>query len=457
MTAPIILAAMDDVSPNTGVVSYGGYTNDTSPVIRVTLGDQLAPGDTIALTDNGAAVGQTITLTAAEIAQGYADVPLSGLSEGWNLISATARATDGSVIATTPAFALGVATATPATPTISGADDDSGGALHAIVNGGHTGDATPILHIFEPGLPAPPPNPPGHPPYGGPPLLGGHILIYEGQTVVGEGTIGYNGTLDITADALAPGDHVLTAVAVDRAGNVSAPSAPFEVVVDAPAAEQAAGSGTPSDGDDLLQAGAGFLSVEGGLGADTIVGAASSDTLHGGPGNDSITGGAQFNAINGNTGDDTIIGRSPVGDWLLGGQGADSINAEQSTGHNIINGNLGNDVLRGGSGGDTLRGGQGDDVVVGGAGADWLFGDLGHNTLTGGGGADTFHALSGPSVDLVTDFNPAEGDRIVVDPGVVFTAEQVGTDTVVHVGDQGEMILANVKLENLPAGWIMHL
>jgi hypothetical protein len=271
MTAPIITAALDDVSPNTGVVSYGSYTNDTSPVIRVTLGDQLKPGDTVSLADNGSPVGQTVAVTAAEIAQGYVDVPLSGLSEGWNLINATARTADGAEIATTPLFAMGVATATPATPTISGADDDTGQTVRAIANGGHTGDATPVLHIVEPGLPPPPPNPPGHPPYGGPALLGGHIRIYEGETLVGEGTIGYNSAVTVATDELAPGDHVLTAVAVDRAGNVSAPSA-FELFVDAPVAAAAA-STTPTDGDDLLQAGPGFATVDGGLGADTILGA----------------------------------------------------------------------------------------------------------------------------------------------------------------------------------------
>jgi Ca2+-binding RTX toxin-like protein len=168
-------------------------------------------------------------------------------------------------------------------------------------------------------------------------------------------------------------------------------------------------------------------------------------------------GGTQFSAINGNEGADTIVGRSLTGDWLLGGQGADSITAEQSSGHNLINGNLGNDTLRGGSDADTIRGGQGDDIVVGGAGADWLSGDLGHNTLTGGDGADKFHAFAGPGSDLVTDFDAAQGDRIVLDPGVAFTAEQVGADTVVHVGAQGQMILANVQLATLPGGWITQL
>jgi hypothetical protein len=48
--------------------------------------------------------------------------------------------------------------------------------------------------------------------------------------------------------------------------------------------------------------------------------------------------------VNGNKGDDTVIGHSLTGDWLLGGQGNDLIDATASTGHNICHLNL-----RGGS------------------------------------------------------------------------------------------------------------
>jgi Ca2+-binding RTX toxin-like protein len=441
MTAPIITEALDDVAPQTGEVQYGGYTNDTSPVIRITLGDQLAAGETLRLSDNGAAIGPAITLTAAQLAQGYVDVPVTDLPQGWNLISATITAPGGGTVASTPNFALGVATATPASPTITGAADDSGPAVRMLADGDHTADATLVFQITEPGLPAPPTAPPGHPPYGGPPLLTGHIQLYEGDHLVGDAMIGFGGTVEIASGALSPGEHTLTAVAVDRAGNVSAPSQPFHVFID----QSGQGDGSSETPHSVL----------GGPGDDVIQGLAVAETLHGGDGNDSIVGGSQFNNINGNAGDDTIVGQSAVGDWLLGGRGADSIDASQSSGHNIINGNIGADTLQAGSGGDTLRGGQGDDVIKGGAGADWLSGDMGHNTLTGGGGADSFHA--GDGNDLVTDFSPAQGDRVVVDHGVHWTASQVGADTVVSIDGHGQIILANVQQSSLAAGWIAQL
>jgi len=176
--------------------------------------------------------------------------------------------------------------------------------------------------------------------------------------------------------------------------------------------------------------------------------------LRGGPGDDSIVGGAGFNAVNGNQGQDTIVGRSEVGDWLLGGQGADLIDARASKGLNILNGNQGDDTLQGGDGGGILRGGQGNDIVVGGSGADWISGDMGDNTLTGGGGADTFVAIPGHHTDRVLDFDQAEGDRVLILRGETFSASQVGADTVIKVGGQGEMILVGVTYSSLTDGWI---
>src|SRR5690348_992497 len=105
MTAPIITEALDDVAPRTGLVDYGNYTNDTSPTIRVTLGDQLVAGETLTLSDNDVPVGQPVVLTTEQIAKGYVDVPLANLPQGWNLIRATITVPGGAAVATTPYFA----------------------------------------------------------------------------------------------------------------------------------------------------------------------------------------------------------------------------------------------------------------------------------------------------------------------------------------------------------------
>ena len=60
-----------------------------------------------------------------------------------------------------------------------------------------------------------------------------------------------------------------------------------------------------------------------------------------------------------------------------------------------------------------LLGGPADDVLTGGYGNDTLYGDGGNDTLTGGPGADTFIFTStDEGADVITDFNPTEGDMI---------------------------------------------
>jgi Ca2+-binding RTX toxin-like protein len=212
----------------------------------------------------------------------------------------------------------------------------------------------------------------------------------------------------------------------------------------------------PPSGPVSLQATDGNASLVGGAGDDTLMGYSGQDTLFGGDGNDSIVGGADFNRVNGNRGDDTIIGHSVTGDWLLGGQGNDLIDATGSTGHNIINGNLGNDTMRGGDYGDTLRGGQGDDTIVAGAGNDLIFGDLGNNTITGGGGADTFHGGNGAALDVITDFHRSEGDQVQIGAGLTYQTSQSGADVRIDVSNGDVILLKNTSLDalNADSGWI---
>lgn len=191
----------------------------------------------------------------------------------------------------------------------------------------------------------------------------------------------------------------------------------------------------------------------GGAGADTLTGGENGpNTLQGGAGADMIQGGGGFDSLMGMQGDDTIDGGWGGDAWLVGGQGNDSLVAH--TGSNLLYGNMGEDTLQGADGADTIRGGQGDDIIFGGGGGDWLSGDRGHDTLTGGAGADVFHTFSGAGQSIVTDFNPAEGDRVQVDPGDSYTVTQQGANTVIDVNGGGEMVLQNVQMSSLHDGWI---
>jgi serralysin len=202
----------------------------------------------------------------------------------------------------------------------------------------------------------------------------------------------------------------------------------------------------------LVEGNAGADRVFAGAGNDTVDGGAGVGYLRGDDGSDSLLGGSSFDDINGNMGNDTAFGG--VGDdWVVGGKDNDVVYGND--GSDLVYGNLGDDICIGGDGNDTLRGGQGADSLMGDAGADYVSGDRGEDTVAGGAGADLFHSFTGAETDRVTDFNFAEGDRVLLDPGTMFTVAQVGADTVVTLGAANDkLILVGVQMSTLGEGWI---
>ena len=186
-------------------------------------------------------------------------------------------------------------------------------------------------------------------------------------------------------------------------------------------------------------------------GDDSISGDEGADYLRGGDGADRIVGGSGFDDINGNVGNDTAFGGQDD-DWVVGGKDDDLLSGDE--GADIVYGNLGADWCDGGAGNDIVRGGQDDDKLFGQEGDDWLSGDKGSDTLTGGAGADIFHTFGDAGLDRVTDFSRAQGDRVLVDPGTVYTVAQSGADVVISMTGGGQMVLANVQMSSLTGDWI---
>jgi serralysin len=201
-----------------------------------------------------------------------------------------------------------------------------------------------------------------------------------------------------------------------------------------------------------IEGNAGADRVFAGGGNDTVDGGAGVGYLRGDEGNDSLLGGASFDDINGNMGNDTGFGG--VGDdWVVGGKDQDVLYGND--GSDLVYGNLGDDICIGGDGNDTIRGGQGADSLMGDAGGDYVSGDRGEDTMAGGAGGDLFHSFTGAETDRVTDFNFAEGDRVLLDPGTIFSVAQVGADTVVTLGSPSDrVILVGVQMNTLGEGWI---
>ncbi|MEL7280464.1 MAG: S8 family serine peptidase [Pseudomonadota bacterium] len=117
-----------------------------------------------------------------------------------------------------------------------------------------------------------------------------------------------------------------------------------------------------------------------------------------------LTGTSDADRLNGTNANDRIEGFAG-NDTIKAGQADDAVFG--GDGHDKLLGQGGDDHLRGEAGSDNLKGGDGDDTLDGGAGRDKLF---------GGDGADVFvFDLGTPDeVDVVRDFNAAEGDQIQV-------------------------------------------
>ena len=191
--------------------------------------------------------------------------------------------------------------------------------------------------------------------------------------------------------------------------------------------------------------------LSGGAGSDTISGGNGDDYIRGEDGNDSLIGGAGFDDINGNKGSDTISG-GDGNDWVVGGQEDDLIHGD--AGNDLVYGNIGNDTLYGDDGADTIRGGQDNDLIFGGAGDDWIFGDRGDDTITGGAGADRFYIFAGAGVDRVTDFNAAEGDRVIIDGNLPYSISFVNGDAYISVGASDMMMLSGVSSPTALGHWL---
>lgn len=93
------------------------------------------------------------------------------------------------------------------------------------------------------------------------------------------------------------------------------------------------------------------------------------------------------------------------------------------------------ELVAGGNGNDRLIGGVGDDLLIGGNGRDVLAGGRGDDDLVGGRGADRFFV--GQGKDTISDFHPAEGDRLDfgdIDPAAL-VARQTNQGLWLTIGD----------------------
>ncbi|MEB3342272.1 DUF4347 domain-containing protein [Okeania sp.] len=162
--------------------------------------------------------------------------------------------------------------------------------------------------------------------------------------------------------------------------------------------------------------------LSGNYGNDSIKGKAGADVLQGSHGNDTIIGGTGSDVVEGNYGDDLLQGNQG-NDQIHGGSGVDRISGGAD--NDDIYGGADDDNISGGAGNDNISGDTGNDNISGDANNDWIQGGVGNDVITGGEGQDVvnggdgadYFVLKSPEegLDIVVDFDPTQGDKIIID------------------------------------------
>ena len=187
------------------------------------------------------------------------------------------------------------------------------------------------------------------------------------------------------------------------------------------------------DGDDTINIDAAVNAmIDGGSGADDIMGSSLSNEIIGGPGDDIIIGGPQIDVIDGANGADMIFG-SGGNDEIFGGGGDDMISA--GNGSDTCSGGTGNDMIDGENGNDDLLGGGDDDIMFGGDGNDTMNGFDGRDRMEGGNGDDDI--FGGRQRDIMLGGNGAD-----------LVSGQGGND-VVRGGNDNDEVLGGAGRDNL--------
>jgi Ca2+-binding RTX toxin-like protein len=96
-------------------------------------------------------------------------------------------------------------------------------------------------------------------------------------------------------------------------------------------------------------------------------------------------------------------------------------------------------------------------MVDGGSGNDILHGNRGSDTLTGVSGGDQCHFSSTGGSDIVTDFNPDDGDRLIVSDAIIDAQQTVDGNLLVTL-EGARITLIGVQLadwETQGASWLL--
>ncbi|EDR8530439.1 BapA prefix-like domain-containing protein [Salmonella enterica] len=202
---PVITSATDDVPGMTGTLDNGALTNDSRP----TLNGTGEAGATIRILDNGVEIGSA-TVDQSGNWRFTPNAPLESIA---HIFTAVATDPAGNSGQPSDGFTLNIDALAPDVPVITSVIDDNNQPTVPVLPGQSTDDRQPIL------------NGTGEP--------GATITIFDNGTPLGTAQVGENGSWTFPVPRnLSEGSHNLTVSATDPAGNTSAVSAPWTIVVD---------------------------------------------------------------------------------------------------------------------------------------------------------------------------------------------------------------------------------
>ncbi|WP_122762907.1 BapA/Bap/LapF family large adhesin [Salmonella enterica] len=202
---PVITSATDDVPGMTGTLDNGALTNDSRP----TLNGTGEAGATIRILDNGVEIGSA-TVDQSGNWRFTPNAPLESIA---HIFPAVATDPAGNSGQPSDGFTLNIDAQAPDVPVITSVIDDNNHPTVPVLPGQSTDDRQPIL------------NGTGEP--------GATITIFDNGTPLGTAQVGENGSWTFPVPRnLSEGSHNLTVSATDPAGNTSAVSAPWTIVVD---------------------------------------------------------------------------------------------------------------------------------------------------------------------------------------------------------------------------------
>lgn len=203
--APVIVSVIDDVLNTTGPVDQNGLTNDRAP----TLNGTGEPGSTITIF-NGSDIIGTVAVPSSGL---WSFTPPSPLADGTYVLTATATDAAGNPSGQSNAWTIIVDGTAPAAPVITQVVDDVPERTGSLDLNETTNDSTPTLS--------------------GTAEANATVTIRVDGVDIGTTVADGLGAWSFTPDTpIAEGQHTLTTVATDAAGNISDVSNSWGIIID---------------------------------------------------------------------------------------------------------------------------------------------------------------------------------------------------------------------------------